>query len=248
MLETSQHKAFMLLHKAAMLVHRGHHHGPEHGRRGHPGQMRVLSLLSRMDGAGQSEIAERLDIRPASLSELIGRLETAGLAERRQSGEDKRLVHVFLTEEGKRMAGEAMNHRESMMKDMFTQLTEEECGQLVGLLEKLTNGMEQSMPCGRRCEGEHGDCGGERHGGHGRHRHHHHQRGCHGGPGPGHDHDHDHGHTHEHPTQECRGHGHPHPMRESCRGHGHPHPAHDGCDCGHSHPTRERHHGEEDHA
>lgn len=228
MLDTPQHKAFMLLHKAAMLVHRGHHHGPEHGRRGHPGQMRVLSLLSRMDGAGQSEIAEHLEIRPASLSELIGRLESAGLAERRQDGEDKRSVHVFLTEEGKRMAGEATDHRESMMKTMFAQLTEEECGQLVGLLEKLTNGMEQSMPCDRRCEGGHGECGKERHGGHGGH----------GGPGrhrrqhrhgfqPGHDHDHDHGHDH--------GHDHDHPMRE-CRGRGH------------GHPMRERHHGEDDHA
>lgn len=170
-----------LLHRVARMLHRRHHHHPG-SRRGHPGQARLFALLAGRDGAGQSEIAEELGVRPASLSELLDRLEEAGLAERRHSDTDKRAARVFLTDEGKKMAEETSMAGEEFMKGMFDAMTEQECAQLVGLLEKLVENMERSAPwekCGhdrhetpgaRRRHGcrhgsreRHGEC--EKHGG-----------------------------------------------------------------------------------
>ncbi|MCC8181113.1 MAG: MarR family transcriptional regulator [Planctomycetes bacterium] len=105
--------------------------------------MRLLGLLAQMDGSMQSEIAAEAGIRPASLSELIGRLEQTGMVERRQSEIDKRSVHIHLTEAGREAAREAGEMRSQLVDAAFAELDESECSVFADMLEKVLRGLER---------------------------------------------------------------------------------------------------------
>ncbi|NLC23960.1 MAG: MarR family transcriptional regulator [Oxalobacter sp.] len=105
-------KIFHHLHHCTNLMHRapcgghGRGNGHTHGRGGHRGQGRIIALLQERDGIGQRELAELLHIRPPSLSELLDKLESNGMIERRQSESDRRMSHVFLTKTGRESASQ----------------------------------------------------------------------------------------------------------------------------------------------
>ena len=80
---------------------RGGHHGPMPGRPPHRERERVLTLLQESDGISQRKLALILDIRPQSLSELLGKLERDGLIRREKNEDDKREILVSLTEVGR---------------------------------------------------------------------------------------------------------------------------------------------------
>ena len=64
------------------------------------GQGRVLSLLKLRDGLATKEMAEILGIRVSSLNETLGRMERDGIIDRRPSEQDKRVMLMYLTENG----------------------------------------------------------------------------------------------------------------------------------------------------
>jgi DNA-binding MarR family transcriptional regulator len=64
------------------------------------GQAMVLCTIVKQDGLTQSEIAEQLSVQGATVTNMLQRLEEAGLVIRRRDAEDNRLVRVYLTEAG----------------------------------------------------------------------------------------------------------------------------------------------------
>lgn len=129
------------------LIHREHHTmnsgimGSGMGR----GQGLVLRMLAENDGMTQSEIAEKLDIRPSSLGELVRKLVENGFVERRQNEKDKRVINVYLTEKGREIEGQFINKRQQSAESWCAGLSEDEKEQLSGLLGKLISSMEESM-------------------------------------------------------------------------------------------------------
>ncbi|HCC01052.1 MAG TPA: hypothetical protein DEP42_07575 [Ruminococcaceae bacterium] len=73
------------------------------------GQALVLRILSQDDGLPQMMLAEKLDIRPSSLGELVSKLETNGFVERRKNQADKRVYNVFLTVKGREITENFVN-------------------------------------------------------------------------------------------------------------------------------------------
>ena len=160
--------------KLGMLLHELNHMGRFFGGRG--GQRRILHILAEEGEMTQSELTERLGIRPGSASEVIGKLERAGWIIRTESEEDRRTANVSITESGRQQ----LEAGEGKRPEMFTALSDDEKEQLVSLLEKLRGDWR-----GRIMEAHeghkdccHGDC---RHEGHERHEHRHHGHCGHGG-------------------------------------------------------------------
>jgi len=60
-------------------------------------RLQVLTVLSRDEGMKQSELAERLDIAPITLTRQLDRLQKEGLVERRGDPADRRCHRVYLT-------------------------------------------------------------------------------------------------------------------------------------------------------
>ena len=101
------------------------------------GRGRLLTLLLRDGSMTQRELQDRMDIRSASLSELLEKMEQSGLISRERSDEDRRTVDIALTDAGLNAAHEAQRERAETAHQLFCVLSEAEQAQLAGLLEKL---------------------------------------------------------------------------------------------------------------
>ena len=66
----------------------------------HRGQPLLLSALNKQDGMSHSELAERLEVAPPTITNMVKRLERHLLVERRRDESDERVSRVFITEEG----------------------------------------------------------------------------------------------------------------------------------------------------
>lgn len=67
----------------------------------HRGQAILLCHLFAEDGLTQSELAEQLAVQAATVTNLLQRLEDAGLVVRRRDGADRRVVRVYLSDQGR---------------------------------------------------------------------------------------------------------------------------------------------------
>ena len=65
-------------------------------------QMRCLHSIHRLEGPSMSELSEALGLQPGSVTPLVDALVRHGLVERFDDPEDRRVVRVQATAEGKR--------------------------------------------------------------------------------------------------------------------------------------------------
>jgi Transcriptional regulators len=200
-----------MFHRGIHLLHRSGPHLRRHGRQSTmpPAQGRLMRLLAATGPVAQRTLGDILDIRSASLSELLTKLDKSGWIRRRPNETDKRTMDIELTEEGEKMLNSIGNERTVMAEEVFGALDEEELRQLHGLLGKLIDDWETRFESeGRHCgRGRPGHAEGRFEQGPGwfeRLRgkfHHHHHCSCHGrdseyGENRGHHHSSEHGHGH----------------------------------------------------
>lgn len=136
---------------------------------GRGSQKRILIILREVGSITQRELTERLGIKPGSASEVIAKLENAGLIQRISSEEDRRTTIISLTEEGEKRAVEAQEQRKQRHEQMFFALSDNEKTQLLSLLEKVNADWEvryQDIEENQMHKGPHH---GKHHEGHGRH-------------------------------------------------------------------------------
>ena len=114
----------------------------------HRGVKRVLRLLDLGGGSlTQRDLMQLMDVRPGSLSELLGKMEAHGLITRERREEDHRCVTITLTDAGREKA------KERGRRDLFAALNEEEKEQLKAILAKLTASWE-NRPAKNETAGE----------------------------------------------------------------------------------------------
>lgn len=100
-------------------------------------QRRILIILNEAGTITQQTLTKRLGIQPGSVSEVIAKLENAGMLTRTPSKTDRRTADLALTEGGKLLALEAASQRGRRHEEMFSCLTKEEKSELLFLLEKI---------------------------------------------------------------------------------------------------------------
>ncbi len=192
-------KLFHQLHRCMNLLHRGHHKGQDGqcGHHSHRGQGKILALLSREDGLSQRDLAEKLYIRPSSLSEVLDKMGANGLIERRQQDDDKRVSLIFLTPKGLETATQVEASQEKIANELLEGFSAEEHETLSKLLDKLVDTLEAKF--GGAEEARHEGCGHHGHHGHGeKHGHHGHHGHCNGEEGRTCGNHHEHHHKHKH--------------------------------------------------
>ena len=106
------------------------------------GRLRLLSLLGKTDGITNAEIAEKLDIRPSSVSLQVKALVDAGMAERRASETDGRVSLIFITTLGEETLAGLHNGNDSLSERAFNVLTGAEQEQLQSLLRRVAANVE----------------------------------------------------------------------------------------------------------
>ena len=67
-----------------------------------PRQLAVLTVIAQKEGCSQTDIVEATGIDRSTVAEMMGRLRTKGLLDRRRSKEDARAYVINLTNGGRR--------------------------------------------------------------------------------------------------------------------------------------------------
>lgn len=111
-------------------------------------QKRILILLLENPVMTQRALTKRLDIQPGSASEVISKLEAAGLIVRTPSEGDHRTADICLTETGEALAREAQTRRRERHEQMFSALSEREKDALLALLERINADWDQKYRTG----------------------------------------------------------------------------------------------------
>ena len=99
----------------------------------------ILHLLTEEDGITQKALAQRLHVRPQSLTGTLEKLEESGLISRRRSETDKREQLVFITDSGREFDAVMTEERDKTTEELFSILTPDEKEQLYGLLTKVAD-------------------------------------------------------------------------------------------------------------
>ena len=106
---------------------------------GRASQKRILRLILEEGGITQFDLTQRIGVKPGSASEVLGKLESAGLIVRAKNGSDKRTYDISLTEKGRTEAEKVQRETVRRRADMFSSLSEEEKEMLLKLLDKLSS-------------------------------------------------------------------------------------------------------------
>lgn len=105
---------------------------------GNGGKPHLLALLYALGGsAEQREILGVSNIKSASLSEALSKLEAEGAITRTRLEDDRRSVKVELTEAGAQVAAEIVTSRIDFASKCFKPLTQDKKEELLGILTEL---------------------------------------------------------------------------------------------------------------
>jgi DNA-binding MarR family transcriptional regulator len=108
-----------------------------------PGQMDTLDLLIQRPEWRMSELADALRVDPSTATRAVQRLVNDGLAERRPSGGDGRVVMVVATQEGRRRHEDVAARRVAAMGRILAVFEADERAQLATLMMRFVHSLDE---------------------------------------------------------------------------------------------------------
>ncbi len=109
------------------------------------GQPPVLFALWQQEGLTHTELAERLQNTPSTISKMLRRMERAGFVVRQPDASDQRVSRVYLTEAGRAIRSEVQAVFGTLEAETFTGLTPEEHAVLRRCLLQLRDNLRRAM-------------------------------------------------------------------------------------------------------
>lgn len=100
-------------------------------------QLLVMQHIAQAGSALPSAIARAVDLKQATVTVLVNKLENAGLVSRRRDTEDRRRVWVELTDAGKAMLERSPDLLQHRFERSFDALEDWEQALIVATLEKV---------------------------------------------------------------------------------------------------------------
>lgn len=105
-------------------------------------QLLLMQTISNEPGIMVRQIADNINLSPATVTSILDRLETKQYVQRIRSTEDKRRVGVFLTEQGKVILQDAPLPLQEHFTNRFSQLQEWEQSQMVATMQRIASMMD----------------------------------------------------------------------------------------------------------
>lgn len=96
------------------------------------------------EGTTLSQLASRLNLSPATLSQTVDSLEERGFVRRKKSKQDARRFHIFATAAGGKMQNAASGEFQRTMANLFSKMSAKDRSALVSGLEQLVQINETS--------------------------------------------------------------------------------------------------------
>lgn len=109
-----------------------------------PGQMDALDLLVTVESCRMGDLAEHLRVDPSTATRAVQRLIKDDLAKKVKHDGDARIVHIAITERGRRIHGEVAERRRAIVLDIMRRYTPDEQFMLADFLERFTVAMDEA--------------------------------------------------------------------------------------------------------
>jgi DNA-binding MarR family transcriptional regulator len=111
------------------------------------GQQFVLFVLWENEGLSHSELAEKILVRPATTTNLLKRMEKAGLVERRPDPDDQRVSRVYLTDAARSMRDTVEATWQQIDEQTFAGFSSEERILFERFLLRVQDNLMQKTDC-----------------------------------------------------------------------------------------------------
>lgn len=100
-------------------------------------QLAVMKMLEPVGKLSLSELSDRIRARNSTVTGIIDRMEREGLVERRRSEEDRRVVHIVLTRQGRQLASEIPVEPVQIFRQVLSELSTRDASDLKRILTRL---------------------------------------------------------------------------------------------------------------
>jgi len=105
---------------------------------------RLRNILHRKPGLTMGELSQALSVPLYAATRMVDSLVATGLADRLSDADDRRVVRVTLTEDGRRLHQAIEAHVAQSIQRVMACLTPEEQGVLITLLRKVAASLKES--------------------------------------------------------------------------------------------------------
>lgn len=122
-------------------LNRGRMHALWHSIGLYRGQPFMLRILWAEEGLTQVEVARRLHRTPATITNMLQRLEKTGFVERRSDPQDQRISRVYLTEAGYEIQSRVEQIWQENEERTFNGFTDPEIATLRDYLERIRDNL-----------------------------------------------------------------------------------------------------------
>jgi DNA-binding MarR family transcriptional regulator len=100
-------------------------------------QLDILMNLHRHPGMSQHDLARRLLVGRSNITMLLPQLEAQGLLRREGDAKDKRVIRLFLTEDGEELLTKALAIYTDLIDRVMAQSTPEECDAMGEQMQRI---------------------------------------------------------------------------------------------------------------
>jgi DNA-binding MarR family transcriptional regulator len=109
-------------------------------------QCRVLAHLARNEGVSQARLADLTDTDPMTLGRVVGRMEEAGLLERRPDPQDRRVHCLHLREAASPLLERIWHYSDLTREEAFAGLSAADSKRLLGLMQRVRANLDALVP------------------------------------------------------------------------------------------------------
>ena len=110
----------------------------------YPGQENVLLAIEKENGITLRDLAERLDVRPPTVTKTIARLSQQELVEKRPAPDNARQSQVFLTKAGEALVESALATQVMVEKTALKGIGQKDRKALRKLLKRINANLERA--------------------------------------------------------------------------------------------------------
>ncbi|CAD7045299.1 MarR family transcriptional regulator [Pseudorhizobium endolithicum] len=110
-----------------------------------PPHLDILVNLYRFEGISQQELARKLLVGRSNISMTLPQMERRGLIERRGDARDKRVLRLFLTDEGRRVSEKAMAIQTTLIERILSATPIDECLAIAGNMERVVEALQSEI-------------------------------------------------------------------------------------------------------
>ncbi len=103
-------------------------------------QMGILLSLTRGVASTPLEISKVLGIDTGLMTRMLDKLESKGLLQRQRSVEDRRVIHLIVTDKGREIAERIPDIAPEVLNHRLRHFSGDEFREFLRLLQKLTDG------------------------------------------------------------------------------------------------------------